>query len=46
MAMAGVKRLVDHCQINRNSFVAARAHRHVTGEIKTKLQTRDSKRRD
>lgn len=44
--MAGVKRLVDHCQIDRNSFVAARAHRDVIGEIKTKLQARDSKGRD
>lgn len=46
MAMAGVKQLVDHCQIDRNSFVAARAHRDIIDGIKTKLQTSDSKRRD
>ena len=37
--MAGVKRSVDHCQIDRNSFAVARARRDVIGGIKTKLQT-------
>lgn len=45
MAMAGVKQLVDHCQIDRNSFVATRARRDIIGGIKTKLRSSDSKRR-